>query len=277
MRGASIDSLPTETVAHIQSAGCNLQKKSVIGAHNRCWKYLIEAISTHGEAQRSLEVLGGDKDRQLHTLWKETKIGEILPWDDIEEEAEKLIASRREERRASDSNQANQQRDDELVGDETESYEEVIFGQRRPDSLAIDWTNKMVYVLEFKRTSDQRRDYRERGESRALAQHDVLIRSLEKVAGETEREAEGWKVKLIVFVGGACGSVHVQTFNNNLKELGVVESKRGAIRKGLVHELLYAQDTVLCSYFAQREGATNRDRGRRNKVAEVFQGLDRFG
>jgi hypothetical protein len=52
-------------------------------------------------------------------------------------------------------------------------------------------------------------------------------------------------VKLIVFVGEACGLVHVQTFNNNLKELGVVESKRGAIRKGLVHELLYAQDTVL--------------------------------
>ena len=64
---------------------------------------------------------------------------------------------------------------------------------------------------------------------------------------------------------------------NNLKELGVVESKRGAIRKGLVQELLYAQDTVLCSYFAQREGATNGDKGRRNMAAEVFQGLDRFG
>ena len=65
--------------------------------------------------------------------------------------------------------------------------------------------------------------------------------------------------------------------NNNLKELGVVESKRGAIRKGLVQELLYAQDTVLCSYFAQREGATTGDNGRRNMAAEVFQGLDRFG
>ena len=65
--------------------------------------------------------------------------------------------------------------------------------------------------------------------------------------------------------------------NNNLKELGVVESKRGAIRKGLVQELLYAQDTVLCSYFAQREGATNGDKGRWSKAAEVFQGLDRFG
>ena len=66
----------------------------MIGAHNRCWRYLIGAISIHGEANRSLEILGGDKDRQLHTLWKETNIGKIFPWDDIEEEAEELIAKR---------------------------------------------------------------------------------------------------------------------------------------------------------------------------------------
>ena len=109
----------------------------MIGAHNGYWKYLIGAISTHGEAKRSIEVLGGDKDRQLQTLWKETKIGEILPWDDIEEEEEELIAKRREERQASSSNKASRQRDDEPEGDEKEPSEEVIFGQRRPDSLAI--------------------------------------------------------------------------------------------------------------------------------------------
>ena len=64
--------LPTETVAHIQSAGCKAQEKSVIGAHNRCWKYLIGAISTHGEATRDLEFIGGDKDRQIKQLWTET-------------------------------------------------------------------------------------------------------------------------------------------------------------------------------------------------------------
>ena len=79
--------------------------------------------------------------------------------------------------------------------------------------LPLDPVHLQVYVLEFKRTSDQRKDYREKGEARARAQHDVLIRSLEKVAGETESEGERWKVKLIVFVGGTCGSVHVQTFN----------------------------------------------------------------
>jgi hypothetical protein len=82
----------------------------------------------------------------------------------------------------------------------------------------------------------------------------VICCFTEKVAKEAEGEIAGWTVKLIIFVGGTCGSVLVQTFNNNLKELGVVESKRNAIRKEFVHELLNAQDTVLCSYFAQRSG-----------------------
>ena len=65
------------------------------------------------------------------------------------------------------------------------------------------------------------------------------------------------------------------TLNNNLKELGVVESKRSTIRKGFVRELLNAQDTVLCSYFAQKTGAKG-GCGQKNTVEEAFQGLDRF-
>ncbi len=87
------DVLPTETVAHIQSAGCKAKKKSVIGAHNRCWKYLMCAISTHGEATRDLEFIGGDKDKQLKKLWAETRIGNILSWDEIADEAERLLES----------------------------------------------------------------------------------------------------------------------------------------------------------------------------------------
>ena len=133
-----------------------------------------------------------------------------------------------------------------------------------------------MYVLEFKRTLDQRRNYRERWEARVRAQHDVLVKSLEKVAGEVDGENGGWRIKLIVFVGGTCGSVHAQTLNNNLKELGVVESKRNSVRKGLVHELLNAQDTVLCSYFAQRLGERGEGRSRKSTVEEAFQGLDSF-
>ena len=119
-------------------------------------------------------------------MWKETGIGDILPWDEIEDEAERLFESSRTNRQASDDNHADkEQEDDQIVDrDETDPCNEVIFGRRRPDSVAVDWTSKVLYVLEFKRTSDQRQDYREHRESRARAQHDILVKSLETVAGE---------------------------------------------------------------------------------------------
>jgi hypothetical protein len=269
-------------VAHIHSTGCKAQKKSVIGAHNRCWKYLVGAITTHGETKRDLEFIGGDKDRQMKKLWTETRIGSILPWDDIEDEAEKLLESDGVTGQTTKDTHVDQDLgvDQGVERDENDPSNDVIFGRRRPDSIAVDWNNKVLHVLEFKRatkrTSDQRHTYRERGESRARAQHDVLVRSLEKVAEEAEGENRGWKIKLIIFVGGTCGSVHTQTFNNNLKELGVVESKRNIIRKGLVHELLNAQDTVLCSYIAQRSGERDASRSRDRNVEEAFQGLNSF-
>ncbi len=176
---------------------------------------------------------------------------------------------------------------------------ETVFGRRRPNSIAVEWNSKVLYVLEFKRTSDRRRNYRERGEARARAQHDVLVKSLEKVAGEAVGENSGWKIKLLIFVGGTCGSVHVHTFNNNLREvgvlesifvggtcgsvhvqtlnnnlreLGVLESKRNTIRRGLVHELLNAQDTVLCSYFAQGRVRGVRDGAGKVRWKKPFKG-----
>jgi hypothetical protein len=178
-------------VAHIQSAGCKAQEESVIGAHNRCWKYLLGAISTHGEATRDLEFIGGDKDRQLKQLWTETRIGNILPWDEIADEAERFLASGQANRQDQDDEHVDREQENDQVvldRDETDRYNEVVLGRRRPDSVAVDWNSKVLYVLKFMRTSDQRKNYRERGESRARAQHDVLVKSLEKVAGEVDEE-----------------------------------------------------------------------------------------
>jgi hypothetical protein len=58
-----------------------------------------------------------------------------------------------------------------------------------------------------------------------------------------------------VIVGGTCGSVHVESFNKNMKALGVLESQWDPIRKKLVRRLLKEQDKVLRSYFAQKGGA----------------------
>jgi hypothetical protein len=39
----------------------------------------------------------------------------------------------------------------------------------------------------------------------------------------------------MVFVGGTCGSIHVESFNRNMKSLGVLENKWDPIRKKLVN------------------------------------------
>jgi hypothetical protein len=67
-RKEAIDKIPAETVAHIQSAGCKAQKKGVIGAHNRCWKYLLGAISKHGEVKCDVEFIGEDKRQTTEAI-----------------------------------------------------------------------------------------------------------------------------------------------------------------------------------------------------------------
>jgi hypothetical protein len=46
----------------------------------------------HGETKRNLEFIGGEQDRQLQQLWAETKIGDILPWEDVEREREREVS-----------------------------------------------------------------------------------------------------------------------------------------------------------------------------------------
>jgi hypothetical protein len=118
-RKEAIDNIPAETVAHIQSAGCKAQKKSVVGAHNRCWKYLLGAISNHGEeAKRDVEFIGEDKDRQLELLWRETRIGDVLPWEDVADEAQRLLGIHKASRNASheDHEDGEQERTTQQIG-----------------------------------------------------------------------------------------------------------------------------------------------------------------
>ena len=91
-----------------------------------------------------------------------------------------------------------------------------------------------------------------------------------------EGENGGWKIRLIIFVGGTCESVNVKTFNDNMTELHVIESKRNAIRKGFDFELLNAQDADICSYFAKKLGEWNDRQNPGENGSDVFQGLSKF-
>jgi hypothetical protein len=130
-----------------------------------------------------------------------------------------------------------------------EKYQER-FWRRRLDGIGLDTVNKELLAIEFKRTRDARSNYVEKATTVAQDKYTSLLTGLQVVG-----QVKGWKVQQIVFVGGTCGSVHVESFNKNMKALGVLESKWDPIRQKLVRRLLEEQDKVLRSYFAQKGGA----------------------
>jgi hypothetical protein len=109
---------------------------------------------------------------------------------------------------------------------------------------------KELLTIEFKRTRDARSNYVEKAIVVAQEQYKSLLTGLQAVG-----QVQGWKVQQLVFVGGTCRSVHVESFNENMKALGVLESKWDLIRQKLVRRLLEEQDKVLRAYFAQKGGA----------------------
>ena len=71
-------------------------------------------------------------------------------WEDIADEAEKLLAISKGGRNAAKKGHDDEEleNDQEVERDETDPYNEVIFevfGRRRPDSVVVDWAHKVLY------------------------------------------------------------------------------------------------------------------------------------
>ena len=104
---------------------------------------------------------------------------------------------------------------------------------------------KELLAIEFKRTRDARSNSVEKAIAVAQEHYTSLPTGLQAVG-----QVKGWKLQQLVFVGGTCGSLHVESFNRNVKALGVRESKWDPIRKKLVSRLL--EDVFLSLLFLSR-------------------------
>ena len=117
-------------------------------------------ITKHGSAKRSIEILERDKEQTLKTLWGKEKLDEFFPRQDLVDEMHKLHEEHREAKRKaqedSDMGDAG-----ETAEEEKEFSEEEAIWARKLNGAAIDKENKILYVLEFKRTTDQREEYEE--------------------------------------------------------------------------------------------------------------------
>jgi hypothetical protein len=72
-------------------------------------------------------------------LWRETNIRNFLPWEDIADEVERLLAfGKGSPNAANNTTDGEQENNQEVDRDETDSYDKVIFGRRRTDSVVVD-------------------------------------------------------------------------------------------------------------------------------------------
>jgi hypothetical protein len=196
--------LPKETIGHIQIAGCLGQKEVVTAAHNACIRELLQEIDVHGKADRHMKLLKLERESSLGTLWDQEECTQFCSKDELWEAA-------KEEEMKIPWKELH-----EGLSVSEDQYQES-FWRRRLDGIGLDTVNREFLAIEFKRTQDTRSNYVEKATAVAEVQYRSLLAGLQAVG-----QVKGWQTQQNVFIGGACGSVHVESFNKNMKALGVL-------------------------------------------------------
>jgi len=93
------------------------------------------------------------------------------------------------------------------------------FWGRRLDGVAINEALKIVYILEFKRSTDRDDGFLEVKDAEANEQHKSIIGVLKAAAPE-------WEFEQINFVVGNRGSVVESDFYTKFKKLDIQEAKK---------------------------------------------------
>jgi len=126
------------------------------------------------------------------------------------------------------------------------------FWGRRPDGVARYEALKIVYILEFKRSTDRDEGFLEVKDAQANEQHKSII-------GVLKAAASKWEFEPINFVMGDRGSVVESDFYTKLKKLDIPE-KLQALRRSCDTGMESAQsgDCVLPTAGAKRYEANYR-------------------
>ena len=112
----------------------------------------------HGKAKRDVKFIEGDKDRQLKILWRETKIGNVLPWEGIANEADRLMDMSKASQNApnDDHDEWEHANNQEVDQDETDSHNEVIFGRGRFRLSRLDQQSPFCFGIQAHNRSKKR-------------------------------------------------------------------------------------------------------------------------
>jgi len=115
------------------------------------------------------------------------------------------------------------------------------FWGRRPDGVAINVALKIVYILEFKRSTDRDEGFLEVKDAEANEQHKIIICALKAAALE-------WDFEQINFAVGNRGSVVESDFYTKLKKLEIQEGIKDKLFANHVTQVCEAHNRVIVSF-----------------------------
>jgi len=131
-------------------------------------------------------------------------------------------------------------------------FHENHFWNRRPDGIVINKNHQIIYILEFKRSSDRNEDFLGVKEDEANEQHKSIIEALQAAAPQ-------WTFEQINFVAGRRGALVEDDFYNKLDKLNVQTGKKDKILLAHVQRICEAHDTVMRFYYQQIHGSSGSD------------------
>ena len=123
------------------------------------------------------------------------------------------------------------------------------FWGTRPDGVAINEALQILFILEFKRSTDRDEGFLEVKEAEANEQHKSIIGALKAAAPE-------WEFEQIDYVVGNRRSVVESDFYTKLKKLDVQDGKKDKLFTHHVTQVCEAHNRVIVSFLQQVQGGT---------------------
>ena len=237
-RGESTDGLAEETYGHINSAFCEGMATTVTAAHHSIWRHLYDSMHAAQKPKSKLKFVTLDKESNMSTLWRREEFLRICSKEELAEKAQDIEVTIPVKK----SQEARYNFD-------PESFFVNRFWGRRPDGVAINEALQIVYILEFKRSTDRDEGFLEVKEAEANEQHKSIIGALKAAAPK-------WEFEQINFVVGNRGSVVESDFYTKLKKLDVQEGKKDKLFADHVTQVCEAHNRVIVSFLQQVQGGT---------------------
>jgi len=125
----------------------------------------------------------------------------------------------------------------------------LFLGQATGWVFAINGALKVVYILEFKRSTDRDEGFLEVKDAEANELHKSIIGALKAAAPE-------WEFEQINFVVGNRGSVVESDFYTKLKKLNIQEGKKDKLFADHVTQVCEAHNRLIVSFLQQVQGGT---------------------